>query len=320
MQKLLFFVMLFLGMMPFSFAQRIDNMAAFRQIPSDKYFRINFENDFFVKTDYYYSQGINLEFVNPALKKNPLNMLLIRLRDADMKFGLAAEHNAFTPTDIVIREIMYGDRPYAATLTLKMFIISTNIAKSSRLSSGLDIGILGPGAFGKEMQTAIHRWTDNYLPLGWGNQVRNDLILNYRLNHEKRLFDVGNFVGMNTNTQLRIGTLSNKVQAGVTLMAGKYISPFESNESNKRFQCYLYAQPLASLVAYDATLQGGLFNQHSPYTISHKDISRITYEMNIGAILQVHRFHLEAFVSMLTKEFDTGKMHRWAGVKLGVSM
>lgn len=303
---------------PALFAQRIENTAAFRQINSDHYLKIHFENDFFSHTDYYYSQGVAIEYVAPALKINPLNKLLIRQKNSELKYGIDLEINAFTPMDIVRKDILYGDRPFAATFTLKSFLISSNLEKRARMSSGLVLGVLGPAALGKEIQTGIHRWTDNYLPLGWPNQIRNDLVLNYNLNHEKLLFDVGSYLSMNTNAQLRVGTLSDKLQVGVTLMAGKFISPFVPNKPDtRRFQLYLYSQPLISVVAYDATMQGGIFNRNSPYTISGSGISRFTFENQTGIVFQLYRFHLEAFVNVLSKEFDTGKIHRWGGVKLG---
>ena len=38
--------------------QAMDNTLAYRNIPTDKYFRINYENDFFAAFDRDYTQGI----------------------------------------------------------------------------------------------------------------------------------------------------------------------------------------------------------------------------------------------------------------------
>lgn len=304
-----------------AFAQRIDNTAAYRQMGGDSYAKIHFENDFFTHTDWYYSQGVAVEFVNPALRYNPLNKLLLRLdNDAanNKRYGLAVELNAFTPTDLV--NTPPRDRPYAATMMLKSFLISNNYETKSRMSSSLVLGVIGPMALGKEIQTWIHRWTNNYLPKGWPNQVGNDVIVNYNVNFEQRLFDFGNYFSMYTDLQMNLGTMSDKLQAGVTLMAGKYYSPFAPIQTEQRFQLYAYTQPLFSVVAYDATLQGGMFNRNSPYTIRDGELSRLTFENKTGIVLQIHRFQAEAFVSLLTKEFEAGRMHRWGGVKLGIEL
>jgi hypothetical protein len=102
-------------------------------------------------------------------------------------------------------------------------------------------------------------------------------------------------------------------------MAGKFFSPFIKSDkiNRKRFQLYAYSQPLVSLVAYDATMQGGLFNRNSPYRIADSQVTRFTFENQTGIVFQVYRFHLEGFLCLLTKEFNAGRMHRWGGVKLG---
>ncbi len=48
------------------FAQAIDNTTASRNIDSNKYFRINYENDFFSGSDRDYTQGILVEKVKPS--------------------------------------------------------------------------------------------------------------------------------------------------------------------------------------------------------------------------------------------------------------
>lgn len=304
-----------------AFAQRIENTAAHRQISGNSYLKVHFDNDFFTHTDWYYSQGFAYELVNPALKKNPLSILLVRLNrygEEDKRYGLLLENNGFTPTDLIYT--MPRDRPFAATLTLKSFMVSNNYNTGSRLTSGLVLGVIGPAAFGKEIQTWIHRWTNNYLPKGWPNQISNDVIVNYNVSYEQRLFHIGEYLSLHSNLQVSAGTLSDKVQAGLTLMTGKLISPFEPDENKRRFQLYAYTQPLFSIVGYDATLQGGMFNRASPYKIRDGELSRFTFQNQTGIVLQIYRFQLEAFLSYLTPEFNYGRPHRWGGLRLGIQL
>jgi hypothetical protein len=44
-------------------------------------------------------------------------------------------------------------------------------------------------------------------------------------------------------------------------------SPFSLKKNKNKFQLFLFFQPEVSLIGYDATLQGGLFEKDSPYTI-----------------------------------------------------
>jgi len=37
------------------------------------------------------------------------------------------------------------------------------------------------------MQIGIHEATGNKTPRGWGNQIKNDLVMNYEVGYEKQL-------------------------------------------------------------------------------------------------------------------------------------
>lgn len=73
------------------------------------------------------------------------------------------------------------------------------------------------------------------------------------------------------------------------------------------------------MIGYDATLQGGLFNKSSPYTIPSSDITRVTFQNNYGLVIIIHKINFEYFQSLLTKEFESGKFHRWGGMRVAIS-
>ncbi|MVM29970.1 DUF2219 family protein [Spirosoma sp. HMF4905] len=300
-------------------AQRIDNTASFRQMGSDNYFRLHYDNDYFTATDQYYTQGYNFEVVNPGLRKNPLTKLLIKARDSHVQYGLALEHFGFTPTTLGSDAILVGDRPFAACILLKTFSISTDTLRRVRISSLLNTGMIGPVAFGYEMQRAIHRLINGVEPHGWQHQIRNDVILNYNLNYEKQLYAYRHALSVSANAQAQVGTFADRLQTGFVVMAGQFDSPFGAPPTNRRLQLYVYAQPLVSLVAYDASLQGGLFNRSSPYVIPADQLARTTFQANFGAVFRYKKLYLEYYQSALTREFETGMPHRWGGIKIGVS-
>jgi lipid A 3-O-deacylase len=304
-----------------SLAQRIDNTASFRQMGSDNYFRFHYDNDYFTATDQYYTQGYNAEVVKPALRKNPLTKLLIKVRDSHVQYGLALEHFGFTPTTLGSDAILVGDRPFAACILLKTFTISTDTIRRVRISSLLSTGMIGPVAFGYEMQAGIHRLINGVEPHGWSHQIRNDVILNYSFNYEKQLYAYRHALSVSANAQAQVGTFVDRVQTGFVVMAGRFASPFGATAGSRRLplQLYVYAQPLVSAVAYDASLQGGLFNRSSPYVIPADQLSRTTFQANYGAVLRYKKLYLEYYQSLLTREFETGKPHRWGGIKIGVS-
>src|SRR5450631_2126937 len=94
-------------------SQAIDNTASFRMVDADQYVRFHYENDYFTNTDYYYTQGMNFEIVNPAYRKFPLSKLLVASKTGNTQYGISIEHNGYTPTSIRHSEILYGDRPFA---------------------------------------------------------------------------------------------------------------------------------------------------------------------------------------------------------------
>ncbi|MBN8826705.1 MULTISPECIES: lipid A deacylase LpxR family protein [unclassified Spirosoma] len=300
-------------------AQRIDNTASFRQMGSDNYFRFHYDNDYFTATDRYYTQGYNVEVVNPALRKNPLTKLLVTLKGNPIQYGLSLEHFGFTPTTLGSDAILVGDRPFAACILVKTFSISTDTLRRVRVSSLLSTGMVGPIAFGYEMQAAIHRLINGVEPHGWQHQIRNDAILNYNLTYEKQLYAYRHALSVSATAQVQVGTFLNRAQTGVAVILGRFDSPFSQTTTSKRLQLYAYAQPLVSIVAYDATLQGGLFNRSSPYVIPADQLTRTTFQANYGAVFRYKKLYLEYYQSLLTREFETGMPHRWGGIKIGVA-
>src|ERR1700733_7794557 len=121
-------------------AQAMDNTMAYRNIPGNKYFRINYENDFFTASDRDYTQGILIEKVHPAFRRFPLMHLLWHPANTDVQYGLAIEHNAYTPNEIDRYAIQYGDRPYAGVLLFKTFLIASDFNKALRTSVSLSTG------------------------------------------------------------------------------------------------------------------------------------------------------------------------------------
>jgi len=300
-------------------AQKIDNTASFRDMQSDRYFRINYENDFFTSSDLYYTQGYQLELVTPWLRKNPVNYLFLQLKDTEQKYGLLFENLGYIPTSIKEAQIQYGDRPYAATIALKSFLISTDTVHRSRLTSSLVVGMIGPVALGDEIQSGIHRWIGDNIPKGWHNQIANDIVLDYELAYEKQLYRFHNLAALNLDTKAHLGTLNTYVSAGVNATFGLINAPFTSIKNKKKFTAYVFAQPRLKVIGYDASMQGGLFSK-SPYTITANGIERFVTENNYGIIIQFKTLYFEYFRNDITNEFKGGHSHKWGGFKIGFTI
>ena len=99
------------------------------------------------------------------------------------------------------------------------------------------------------------------------------------------------------------------------------LNPTEALVNNKnKFQLYAYTQPLVNVIGYDATLQGGLFNHKSVYTLNDSEIERFTLQNNFGLVLQYHALYLEYSRTILTREFSYGSSFKWGGIRIGFKL
>ncbi|GAB5417524.1 MAG: hypothetical protein Crog4KO_07960 [Crocinitomicaceae bacterium] len=298
-------------------AQKVDNLASFRDIKSARYFRVYYDNDLFAGTDENYTQGYSFELVAPSLGRNPFNHLFYQPREAQTRFGLAVEHIAFTPAKYELAELQFGDRPFASCLMLKSFMIATNTVKSSRFTSSFNIGIIGPAALGEEIQVGIHKAIGNKIPLGWQHQIKNDLIINYQIAYEKQLLRYSELFSLQAEVGARFGTLFTNGSIGLNGTFGIINSPFSSIQKKNGFKLYIYAQPMLRLIGYDATLHGGVFNKESPYTIPIDEVERLTGQFNFGIVCKTKNIYFEYSHSLLTREIETGSLAKWGGLKIG---
>lgn len=300
-----------------AFGQRVENTSSYRNLGSERYVRLNYENDFFAMSDEYYSQGVNLEFVAPAFEKFPLTKLLIRNKHLPTLTGIAVEHQGFTPTNILAGDVLQHDRPYSSSLMLKTFSVISNPYTNHRLATQFSLGVMGPWAMGKEIQIAIHeKINPDKIPKGWKNQVHNDIIINYQINYEHGLWIKRNFI-VTAKGGGKVGTYNTGLTSSLVLMGGYFDNPFQfATTRDKNFQLYLYAEPQLNLVVFDATLQGGVFNDHNPYTLDRDEISRLVFQQNVGLVVKIHDFMLEYSQTVMTREFKTGNPHSWGSIRI----
>lgn len=287
----------------------------------DRFFKFHYDNDFFTSTDQYYSQGITLELRHPSLKKSPIGFLLINLENCEHQYGITLFHVAYTPTSIRSENILYGDRPFSAALGINNYVTSINSKNSTYFTSSISIGVIGPLAGGKEMQESIHRWLNNIQPLGWQFQVRNDLLLTYQVQYEKKIFGNSTHYLVNSTSAIKAGTVINQLKSGINFMAGYFQNPYEPNlNSGKSFHYYLFGQIQPAFNLYDASLLGGIINHDSPYTISSSSLERFSLQADYGIVISYKKLNIEYRQSFLTKEFEGGTTHRWGGISIGIQL
>ena len=298
------------------FSQTSDSTAIPKKLES--YIRFKYDNDFFSATDRYYTQGIQLSVIHRVIKFSPFSYSLIRLnKNALNYYGLHFSQDCFTPKSIRYDTLNYLERPFAATFFMSHTLNSLNPDKKIALQTQLDLGVIGPCAMCEEEQKAIHRLLVNIQPLGWENQLQTNYIINYRAKFEKGLFNKKHreIIG---DAAARLGTLYTDFSVGLTGRMGFFSGYFNNLgmdkyaiERKSNFQFYGILKANVKAVAYNATLQGGMFNNKSVYTISDNRVTRVVMEGMAGIVLTYKRIGLEYSKFYLSKEFKEGLEHQW---------
>ena len=170
------------------------------------------------------------------------------------------------------------------------------------MTAEFDAGVIGPAAGGKWEQTAIHRGSGNSVPRGWDNQIRGDVVLDYYLRLEKTLAACG-VADVGLYADATAGTLYDNAAAGVAGRVGAI------RDGSRRF--YLFGRAENKLIGYDATLQGGLLNRRSPYTLASPQIRRDVMRADVGFVCDMGRWAVEAARTYLSREFIGGLSHEW---------
>jgi len=290
---------------------------------TESYVRLHYDNDFFSATDRYYTQGIQLQFIHRWVRFSPVAYALAGFgKNARNYYGLNFEQDCFTPKSIRYDTVNFLERPFAATAFVSHFRISLDEPRKQLLQTQLDLGVIGPCAYCEEEQKAIHKALVNIQPLGWEAQIASDYIINYRIAYEKAILYVPHAQVMATSA-LRAGTLYTDGSLGMHARVG-WMNPYFNNlgidpSGGRRFQLYLFLNANARLVAYNATMQGGVFyNQNSTFTIPDQDISRVVLDGTAGIHLVIRRVRLEYSRSYITPEFVRGVDHGWGRVAVVV--
>lgn len=302
-------------------AQQIDNTLGYRHINRESYSRLSYDNDFFGKTDEYYTQGIDVELVHPQMTKLITNRLLLRPKYSSVMYGVGLQHNGFTPSSISSDNILYNDRPFAAVLLAKTFAIAIDTIHKQRFSSSLYVGVIGQAAGAKEMQEYIHDKLNNITPHGWQHQINNDLALNYQVHYEKLILSYKRLLSVSVGGGGDAGTLNIGANGNISLMVGYFPNPFVSdNSSYKRWSIYGYLNSEGRYVVYNASLQGGMLDKRSPYTHSTTELTRTLARLRYGVRLSYGCIFLEYFKALQTREFETGKSHAYGGLQIGTAI
>ena len=161
-------------------------VAAAGAVRADDYGRMNIldENDsLYFHTDKHYTQGLRFSYLAPSVSSGdwwdrPFDYLsaftpLFGPAESDRRYSLFLGQSIFTPENLTEKPPSPNDRPYAGWL----YVGASLLQKSgSGMLENLEVelGVVGPGAFGKQVQNDWHQFIGIHEARGWSDQLQNE--------------------------------------------------------------------------------------------------------------------------------------------------
>lgn len=303
------------------------------------------ENDLFVHTDRYYTNGARITWLSPDAEtlwedesehipapalwlRDALDALSLRLGGNDQErwthnIGLAVGQEIYTPDDITIRENQDDDRPWAGWTYVALSLHRKNEHKLHVLE--LSVGIVGDYSFAEQTQDNIHKMRDFDRPQGWHNQLDNEpgVILTYEQKRRYAWESEMTWLGADLIPygSVSIGNVSTQAVLGSTVRIG-YNLPHDFHSNRIRTAGYALG-PNASEADVASALPGAIsvylfggiegkaiardiFLDGNTFAPSHSvDKEPFVGEFEYGVGMRYRNFRAALTLVARTREFET---------------
>lgn len=282
------------------------------------------DNDSFLGqgSDRYYTNGLFL-FYRRAADVAGSKLLQNKI------WGIEAGQKIFNPQSGAIADRNEVDRPFAGYLYLapSLNLLYNN---ESNLKLEAQAGVIGPAALGKQAQQVIHNTFGFYHLQGWQYQVRNSFQLNLSAAYN-RLLVRGQGADVTFNSHAALGTGFSGAGAGVMLRLGSFNQLFNSFSTQSsviknrqlkplhEHEFFFYYKPALNYVAYDATIEGGLFQSHhngegDEITLTRKPV---VFSNQFGAAYSGNRWTFDFDIVFNTRDTrEMLKAHQWGSATI----
>lgn len=275
-----------------------------QELQFDKQVSFINDNDLYVsiERDRYYTNGMFLSY-NFVDNKETDALKVIK------KWEIG--HLMYTPYKAVVQFLSAHDRPFAGYLYAEYGI--KKVFESSILETNYQLGILGPSAFGKDIQDFIHNIYGFVEAVGWKYQIETALGANFGINYSKSLFtNSQKLIDITWVNKGRIGTIFTDANTGLLVRIGLKEMPSitnstafntnlqAKNSSNfRKKESFFYVKPSLTFALYDATLQGSFLNTSSPFTV---ELKNVRFSTEIGYRFTTNRWSLAYFYKYHTNK------------------
>ncbi|PWS29995.1 lipid A deacylase LpxR family protein [Pedobacter paludis] len=279
------------------------------------------ENDAYLATlnDRYYTNGLFIYF------RRAINPKKFGEKIEKKTYEISAGQKMYTPYWGQVPNKADQDRPFAGYLyaggAYSIFYKNESVLKLST-----EIGTVGPNSLAQDAQRFLHKTVGFYTPAGWDYQIKNEVAVNLAANYSKLLYRTDdNVIDFSGQGYANLGTTFSGLGASVLFRAGRLNQLFNSAYHNavignsktaslNKSEFFFYAKPQLNVVAYDATIQGSLFNDDSPVTFGVKPI---VFEQQFGVNYSSKRFTADFNIIFKTKEVKSvAKAQNYGGLSL----
>lgn len=291
--------------------------------PQGSEFQLFIENDMLARTDRYYTNGIKFGGgMGFDLLQLPAAEVLSQLAPevgGKLHLGFFVGQNLYTPRSIGVSQPQPLDRPWAAWLYLGGV---AQRARDNRLDTvELDLGLVGPSALGKEVQSGWHRLIGSPQPRGWDHQIPNEpaFLVSWLA---KTKHGLGKAAGLEIEAiphgGATLGTVMTLARAGGLLRIGRNMTGFGPDTiepggamlQNMRrevepgraqgLEWYAFASLDHRLIAHNIFLDGAVFRD-SPSVRRRPHV----YDFGVGLSLRIDAFRLSLTRVRRSEEFFT---------------
>jgi hypothetical protein len=294
-----------------SFAQNFKNEFGFKS-DNDAYL--------FYGQDRYYTNGLFINFRHATDQQQLSNNL------EKVTYEISAGQKMYNSISGYRPKIETQDRPFAAYLYAGANV-NLFYKKESILKFGLEGGTIGPDALGEDAQKLLHKIVGFYEIKGWEYQIKNDLALNFNTQFTKLLVrSEDNKVDFSLESYANIGTTFSGAGTGILFRAGNINQLFNSSYTNSlisnnskteklvKNEFFFYAKPQLNYIAYDATIQGSMFNNDSPVTYKAEPL---VFVQQLGFNYSTPRFTFDFGLYFKSKEVkSTAKAHQYGTISM----
>jgi hypothetical protein len=293
-----------------------------------RFIRLSEDNDginaWFKGSDWGYTNGTGLDYFGPRKKQRPkIHPSLSRFSRANATNGWGIRQLMITPQKTRPFIPDKNDYPYAGALIAVHTRHRAAPYHKMNMQSEWIAGLMGPASFAEQTQVFLHRLIGDPRPNGWDYQLPADLLLNYNFMFEKQVAGKNKLILVMGSNGFA-GTLSDGLSVYTLLRFQKNLDYF-SGLSPQQFPVHrqkagiaVAVKPVAGFVFYNALLQGGLFNRHSPV---HDGTAKsgTALKRNIlhaGLDIMLH-FSFRQFSLSFTQKIQSPDFRNYNGHKVG---